>query len=91
MARNRWPELCRSVSQDDGLPVREVGHWSEKKLFFWNRYIEITTVATVGHPKWQAGLIYVDLFAGPGVCMIKGSKTVHTRVSVDCCKCSKSI
>ncbi len=75
MARNRWPELCRSVSQDDGLPVREVGHWSEKKLFFWNRYIEITTSAMVGHPKWQAGLIYVDLFAGPGVCMIKGSKT----------------
>jgi len=27
----------------------------------------------VGHPKWQAGLVYVDLFAGPGVCEIEGS------------------
>jgi len=27
----------------------------------------------VGHPNWPAGVIYVDLFAGPGVCTIKGS------------------
>ena len=38
MAKDRWPELCKQVSQDDGLPTREVGHWSEEKLFFWNRY-----------------------------------------------------
>ena len=75
MARNRWPELCRSVSEEDGLPTREVGYWSKKKLFFWNRYIEITTSAMVGSPKWPAGLAYVDLFAGPGVCTIKESRT----------------
>lgn len=57
------------------MPTREVGHWSGKKLFFWNRYIEITTSAMVGHPKWPAGLVYVDLFAGPGVCTIRESKT----------------
>ena len=74
MARNRWPELCESVKQDDGLPTRMVGHWSENKLFFWSRYIEITTSAMVGHSKWQTGLIYVDLFAGPGVCTIRESK-----------------
>ena len=75
MARDRWPDLCKLVSQDDGLPTRDVGHWSEKKLFFWNRYIEITTIAMVGYPKWPAGLVYVDLFAGPGVCTIKNSGT----------------
>lgn len=75
MARDRWPELCRSVSQDDSLPTREVGHWSENKLFFWNRYIEITTSAMVGHPRWQTGLVYVDLFSGPGVCTIRKSGT----------------
>lgn len=73
MPKDRWPELCRCVRQDDGFPTRQVGYWSEKKLFFWNRYIEITTSAMVGHPKWPAGLVYVDLFAGPGVCTIKGS------------------
>ncbi len=27
----------------------------------------------VGNPKWRAGLIYVDLFAGPGICKLEGS------------------
>ncbi len=65
MARNRWPELCESVSQDDGLPVREVGHWSEKKLIFWNRYIEITTIAMVwasqvGQPDLSTSIFLLD-------------------------------
>ena len=34
MARNRWPELCEKYKRDDGLPVREVGPWTEDKLFF---------------------------------------------------------
>jgi three-Cys-motif partner protein len=28
----------------------------------------------VGHPKWPAGLAYVDLFAGPGVCELEDSR-----------------
>ena len=27
----------------------------------------------VGHPKWEAGVVYVDLFSGPGVCTIRGT------------------
>ncbi len=73
MAKDRWPELCEQVSEDDGLPTRTVGHWSEEKLFFWNRYIDITTRAMVGNPHWKAGLVYVDLFAGPGICTLKDS------------------
>jgi three-Cys-motif partner protein len=73
MAKDRWPELCESCKSDDGLPVREVGSWTEDKLYFWNRYIDITTRAMVGHPKWTAGLTYVDLFVGPGICKLKES------------------
>jgi len=73
MAQDRWPELCKLYTSDDGLPVREVGSWTEDKLFFWNRYIDITTRAMVGHPKWPAGLVYVDLFAGPGICKLRES------------------
>jgi three-Cys-motif partner protein len=73
MAKDRWAELVRLYSADDGLPVRKVGSWTEDKLFFWNRYIEITTNAMDGHPKWPAGLAYVDLFAGPGVCEYEGT------------------
>ena len=72
-SQDRWPELCKLVAEDDGLPVREVGSWTEGKLFYWNRYVEITTTAMVDKPQWKAGLIYVDLFAGPGVCKLKES------------------
>jgi three-Cys-motif partner protein len=73
MAKDRWNDLCKLVEQDDGLPTRTVGPWTEQKLWFWNRYLDITTRAMVGHPNWKAGLAYVDLFAGPGVCVLEGT------------------
>jgi three-Cys-motif partner protein len=75
MAKTRWPELCELVERDDGLPVRDCGPWTEDKLHFWHRYIEITTTAMVGHSGWRAGLVYVDLLAGPGVCRVESSGT----------------
>jgi three-Cys-motif partner protein len=72
---DRWPELCELVKVSDALPTRDAGSWTEDKLWFWNRYIDITTSAMVGHPKWPEGLVYVDLFAGPGVCEIR--RTAH--------------
>lgn len=72
---NRWPVLCESVRENDGLPTREVGVWTERKLWWWNRYIEITTQAMVGNPQFPGGLVYVDLFAGPGVLTLKDSST----------------
>ncbi len=73
MAQDRWPELCKQYETDDGLPTRSAGHWTEDKLFFWNRYIDITTRAMVGNPNWSAGLFYVDLFSGPGICTLRDS------------------
>ena len=70
---SRWNELRKLVEIDDGLPTRGSGSWAEKKLFFWNRYIEITTTAMVGQRAWPNGVAYVDLFAGPGVCRDKKS------------------
>jgi len=67
--KDRWHDLCKLVEKDDGLPTRnDVGDWTEEKLWFWNRYIDITTRAMVGHPKWPSGIVYVDLFSGPGIC-----------------------
>jgi three-Cys-motif partner protein len=73
MPRDRWQELCKLVETDDGLLVREARHWTEEKLWFWNRYIEITTSAMVDKPQWSAGLVYVDLFGGPGVLRLRNS------------------
>ncbi len=72
---NRWQGLCEAVRQDDILPTREVGVWTERKLWWWNRYIKITTHAMVGNPQFPGGIVYVDLFAGPGVLTLKGSGT----------------
>jgi len=69
--KDRWPELLELVADDDGLPCRPCGKWTEQKLWKWNRYLEITTSAMVGNPQWKAGLIYIDLFGGPGVCQIR--------------------
>ena len=71
--KDRWPELCKLVEDDDGLPTRESGTWAEEMLYFWNRYIDIATSSMVGHPGWPEGLVYLDLFAGPGVCTIRNS------------------
>jgi len=72
--KDPWPQLLESVAKPDGLPVRECGRWTETKLHFWAKYIDITTRAMVGNPNWPDGLVYIDLFAGPGVCEIRESK-----------------
>ncbi len=75
MPKNRWPELCKLVEQDDGLPTwEEASAWTREKLYFWYRYLEITTNAMVRHARWRGGVVYVDLFAGAGVCTFKESK-----------------
>ncbi|MBL8887161.1 MAG: three-Cys-motif partner protein TcmP [Phycisphaerales bacterium] len=71
MEQIRWEDLCEGVSQPDGLPARDVGQWSVDKLRFWHRYIQTTTTAMVGSPAWPAGIVYVDLFSGPGICRVR--------------------
>ncbi|HVJ67697.1 MAG TPA: three-Cys-motif partner protein TcmP [Caulifigura sp.] len=69
-----WEKLVESVQADDGLPTRDSGYWAEDKLWHWNRYVEITTQAMVGKLTWPGGVIYVDLFCGPGVCVIRDNQ-----------------
>jgi len=62
------------VENDDGLPTwDEAHHWTEQKLYFWYRYLDITTDAMFDKPIFRGGLVYVDLFAGAGVCTLKDS------------------
>lgn len=73
---DRWLQLCKRVEQDDGLPVRKAQSWTSDKLWWWNRYIDITTTALVGRNKWPHELIYVDLFAGPGILQSESGERV---------------
>jgi len=73
-AEKRWHQLCKSVDKPDGLVVRKAQPWTHDKLWWWNRYIDITTTALVGRGKWPHELVYVDLFAGPGVLEFESSR-----------------
>jgi three-Cys-motif partner protein len=60
------------VSATDGLPVRSSGAWVEEKLYYLGRYLKIFSVGMKN--KWGGRLYYVDLFAGPGRCRVRGSQ-----------------
>jgi three-Cys-motif partner protein len=54
----------------DGLPVRVAGVWTERKLYYVERYA--AAFAKAMRRKWDK-LAYIDLLAGPGRCLIRGT------------------
>lgn len=57
----------------DGLPARCTGQWVHGKNYYYlRRYLDIITHG-VGK-KWNGKLAYVDLFAGPGRNIIRGTQ-----------------
>jgi three-Cys-motif partner protein len=59
---------------DDGLPMREAGKWTLRKLFFVRRYLSMVTTSM--RDKGFCSLNYLDLFSGPGKCRIEESGQV---------------
>jgi three-Cys-motif partner protein len=53
----------------DGLVARDSGAWANEKLYYLERYLDIVSVGM--KKKWPDRLYYVDLFAGPGKCLIR--------------------
>lgn len=74
--RNATPTAPTKYRTDpsDGLPARVVKPWSEEKLYFVDRYMNI--FASGMRKKWKY-LAYVDLFSGPGVCVSAGTDDFH--------------
>lgn len=56
----------------DDLPVRDSGIWVKEKLYYLEHYLDIFSVGM--HKKWKGKLYYVDLFAGPGRCLIRDTR-----------------
>src|SRR5436309_4454439 len=56
------------VTARDGLPAREIGIWSAEKLSVVGRYMGIMSSGMKS--KWD-GLTHVELFAGPGRCVVE--------------------
>lgn len=62
----------RILSKIDGFPVRPSGPWIERKFFYLKRYADIFTRGM--SRKWKtSGLTYIDLFAGPGKCLVEST------------------
>ena len=58
---------ARLISAVDGLSIRPSGVWIDRKHFYLRRYMEIFTKGM--SKKWS--MTYIDLFAGPGRCLIE--------------------
>jgi three-Cys-motif partner protein len=62
----------KPVFAADGLIARGSGSWAREKLNYLRRYMDIMTTSMTG--KW-AGLVFMDLMAGPGVCVDRTDRT----------------
>jgi len=60
------------LPENDGLPSRSSGPWVKEKLFYIKQYIDTFEIA-MRQKSWRKR-IYIDLFAGPGKCQIKGTQ-----------------
>jgi three-Cys-motif partner protein len=59
---------------DDGLALRKSGAWVAEKLHYIRRYLEIVS-ASMGTKNWR-NIRYIDLFAGPGKCIIRDTNEI---------------
>lgn len=62
-----------NLSFDDlnaALPARPVNAWNARKHHFLKKYMGIFSV---GMKRYPGGLTYLDLFAGPGMCVLTGA------------------
>ena len=64
------PKPAPAISQIDGLNVRPSGPWIKKKYHYLKSYCDIFTRA-MGKMWAPSALTFIDLFSGPGRCLIK--------------------
>lgn len=84
--------MGKLIDGDDGLPAEEVGIWAKDKHELLCRYVDITRSARAKYlpPNNNGGAAYIDLFCGPGRCLVRetgewidGSAVAAWRKSVD--------
>ena len=84
------------IDPTDGLPLAEVGEWAEEKHTRLRKYVDITRGARrkytdASRPvQFRGGATYIDLFCGPGRCLIRdttkiidGSSIVAIKAALD--------
>lgn len=77
--RNCQPDICKNkignckILGEDNLSVQCVGSWAEDKYFFLEKYLNATREARRKFSE-NENAVFIDLFAGPGKCIIRGSQ-----------------
>ncbi len=61
------------IPGEDNLPLQCVGPWVEKKFYFLERYLNATCQARKKFST-KGNSVFIDLFAGPGRCIIMNEK-----------------
>lgn len=64
-------ESAQYVTASDGLPARLSGVWVHDKKYYVERYLDIFCRGI--SRKWKGNIAYIDLFAGPGRSVIRGT------------------
>jgi three-Cys-motif partner protein len=60
--------------EEDGLHMRDAGPWAAEKLDYLCRYLNAFTVSMHNSP-WRK-IHYIDLFSGPGKCIVEENRKV---------------
>lgn len=64
--------ICLVKKASDGLPLMCVGKWAKDKHYYLKRYLNLFITAM--KEKWGGNLNYIDLFSGPGKCMVRDTE-----------------
>ncbi|MEN8614228.1 three-Cys-motif partner protein TcmP [Dehalogenimonas sp. THU2] len=63
-------DRCKSKPNSDGYPLLELGPWAKNKLHYLRYY---SSLFTNGMKSRWPETVYLDLFAGPGLCTVRGT------------------
>lgn len=63
-------DQCAAQLHEDGYPLLSLGPWARHKLYYLEYYLSLFTVGMKN--KW-AQRAYIDIFAGPGLCLMRDS------------------
>jgi len=67
--KNTKNGICIVRKGNDGLPVMCVCNWAKSKHYYIENYLDLFVRAI--SRKWGGNINYLDLFCGPGKCLLR--------------------
>lgn len=64
-------DYCETKLHSDGQPLLSIGRWAENKLHYLDYYASLFTSGMKN--RWR-DIAYIDLFSGPGLCVVRNKE-----------------